>query len=117
MNPVWKSMNEVTKNAVKDNAIRALANCSERNFKFKICESAIQICENCYEDDEEWPALLEYLYLGFKSELTESTFLLIETSVYILSQIFGYIYEELSNSIDLYVKAFSNLFCHGQFSS
>jgi importin-5 len=87
-----------------------LAGATDKGYKLKLADVVIAICENTYENEEEWVSLLEYIVAGFNSELNQNNLLLIETSVYILSKIFGFVYEELTKGIDLYVKAFNTYF-------
>ena len=110
VNPVWKAADGAIKDAVKKNTLAALINANDKSFKLKLSDVVIAICENTYENEEEWLSLLEYIVAGFGSELNPQNLLHIESSVYILSKIFGMVYEEMTKGIDVYVKAFTNYF-------
>jgi hypothetical protein len=98
------------KEQIKANAFKALVSIQERSLKFKVCDSVSTICENIYELEEQWPDLLTFLIEALKLDLVEQNLLNIETGLYLLSNIFGFVYEELSKGIDLYVAAFKNYF-------
>ncbi len=104
------------KEAVKANCIRALAESNDKSLKMKLADVAVTICENAYENEETFHDLLKYIVSGLNSPLNGDNLFLIETAVYILSKIFGFVYEELSKGIDVYVAAFSTYFASDNLS-
>lgn len=90
---------------------KSLVLINERSLRFKICDTVGTICENVYESEEEqWNDLINYIYKSLGSELTDENVLEIESALYLLSHIFGYVYDELSKNIDGYVEAFKKYF-------
>jgi hypothetical protein len=110
VNPVWKSMETNIKEQIKVNTLKALTLIEDKSLKLKVSQAATVICENVYEAEEEWQDILQYIVNSLKLELIEANILNIEMGLFLLSSIFGYVYDELSKGIDLYVEVFKNYF-------
>jgi hypothetical protein len=89
---------------------------NDRSLKMKYAEITITIVENAYENEENFEDLLKYIVTGLNTTLSPESILHIETSVYILSKIFGFVYDELTKGIDVYVAAFSSYFASDNLS-
>ena len=110
VNAVWKELDAKTKENVKGNVLKALIDINEKSLKYKICDTLTTICENVYQDEETWVELLNYIYTALNASLSEENNLSIETGLYLLSNIFGFVYDELSKAVPLYIQAFQNYF-------
>lgn len=106
----WKDCDDSIKEQVKHNVLRALISVNDRSLKYKICDTVITICENVYENEETWQDLLNYIFGALNAQLSEENILYIESGLYLLSSIFGYVYDELSKAVSLYVTSFQNFF-------
>lgn len=98
------------RNAVKESSLGALEKINDRSLKLKLADLVATVCENTYEKEEEWKELLMYIFNGLNSELNPQNIPTIECSVYLLSKIFGFVYDELTKGIDLYVASFTKYF-------
>jgi hypothetical protein len=112
-NQVWKNMDNNIKEQIKSNIFVALTHINDRSLKFKIAHTVSTICENVYEVEEQWPDLITFIINALKLDLAEQNILSIETGLFLLSNIFGYVYEEMTKGIDLYIAAFKNYFSSG----
>jgi hypothetical protein len=110
INPVWKSMEAGVKEQVKSNVIRALSLIEDKSLRLKVSQAATVISENVYEAEEEWQEILQYIVNSLKLEVVDTNVHTIETGLFLLSSIFGYVYDELSKGIDLYVGVFKTYF-------
>jgi hypothetical protein len=106
----WKDCDAKTKEVVKQNVLKAMIEINDKSLKYKICDTLITICENVYENEETWLDLLNYIYTALNTNMSEENLLTIETGLYLLSNIFGFVYDELSKAVPLYITAFQNYF-------
>jgi hypothetical protein len=110
---VWKNMDNNFKEQIKANIFGALSRINDRSLKFKVAHTVSTICENVYEVEEQWPDLISFIINSLNLDLGEQNILHIETGLFLLSNIFGYVYEEMTKGIDLYIAAFKNYFNSG----
>jgi hypothetical protein len=110
INPLWKGMDQNIKEQVKANVLRSLTHIQDKSLRLKVSQAATVISENVYEAEEEWQDILQFIVNSLKLEVIDSNILNIESGLFLLSNIFGYVYEELSKGIDLYVSVFKNFF-------
>jgi hypothetical protein len=110
VNPVWNSMDPGVRNAVRDCSLGALQKINDRSLKLKLSDLIATVCENTYEKEEEWKELLQFIFNGLNADLSAENIPSIECAVYILSKIFGFVYDELTKGIELYITAFTKYF-------
>ncbi len=87
-----------------------MINEKEKYVKFKICDAITQIAENVYENDENWNELLNYMYSVFTKKYEESEMIQIESSLQLLTSMFGYVCDEVMKGIDVLLGTFKNYF-------
>ena len=102
-------MEQNVKEQVKANTLRAIS-VEDKSLRLKISQAATVISENVYEAEEEWQDILQFIVNALKLEVVDTNVPTIETGLFLLSSIFGYVYEELSKGIDLYVGVFKGYF-------
>jgi len=97
----WKTLQSEMKVTLKNELLSVLINEKEKYVKFKICDAITQIAENVYENDENWNELLNYMYSVFTKKYEESEMIQIESSLQLLTSMFGYVCDEVMKGIDV----------------
>jgi hypothetical protein len=106
----WKTLQSEMKVTLKNELLSVLINEKEKYVKFKICDAITQIAENVYENDENWNELLNYMYSVFTRKYEESEMIQIESSLQLLTSMFGYVCDEVMKGIDVLLGTFKNYF-------
>lgn len=106
----WAEMEDNYRNSIKDNILKAVIAESEKNQKIKYCDTMATIVENVFESKGSWPDLFTFIIEGISLELKPENIPNIETVLFLLSQIFGLVYEEMISKLDAFISIFEKFF-------
>jgi hypothetical protein len=111
VNPIWEKLEANIKESIKQNILQAIINEPSKAQKIKYCDTMATVAENVFESNEGWPDFFNFIYQGISlpCDLPENI-PNIETVLFLLSQIFGYIYEELIPKLDSFISTFELFF-------
>lgn len=106
----WASLDDNSKSQVKENILKAVINETDKNQKIKYCDTMATVCENVFEAKEQWTDLLAFIDQGLRLQLEPSNVANIETVLFLLSQIFSIINEEIISKLDSFISVFESYF-------
>jgi uncharacterized protein (DUF302 family) len=109
----WKSAPNDIKEQIKDNLMKVLIKCTDKNLKKKIGNIVGNLYETISFSEEKWDTVLKYIAEGFKLPLTPENALNIDSAVYMLSKVFPYATKELTPGIDVFIDGFKKYFKEG----
>ena len=109
----WKSAPNDIKEQIKDNLMKVLIKCTDKNLKKKIGNIVGNLYETISFSEEKWETVLKYIAEGFKLPLTPENALNIDSAVYMLSKVFPYATKELTPGIDVFIDGFKKYFKEG----
>ena len=109
----WKSAPNDIKEQIKDNLMKVLIKCKDKNLKKKIGNIVGNLYETISFSEEKWDTVLKYIAEGFKLPLTPENALNIDSAVYMLSKVFPYATKELTPGIDVFIDGFKKYFKEG----
>lgn len=110
ISPVWESLDNNYKESVKQDLINAVLKEKNKDMKIKICDTMVSVAENVFENKESWPVFFNFIKEGLTLDTNNTDNVSnIETVLFVLSQIFGYIYDYFKD-IDSFIVTFKNFF-------
>lgn len=115
IDPAWKSFADNFKVSIKENILKAVINESDKQQKIKYCDTMATVVENVFEGKESWPDLFNFIYQGISLNLEPNNISNIETVLFLLSQIFGVVYEEMIPKLEAFIVTFENFFKYDSF--
>lgn len=107
---VWSNMSEEYKTSLKENILKSIINEADKSLKLKICDTMATIVENVFSSKESWPGVLDFIYQGISLPLEPNNISNIETVLFLLSLIFGIVYEEMISKLDAFIVTFESFF-------
>lgn len=111
ISPVWKSIDQPTRDQIKFNMIQSMIQEQNKNMKIKYADTVATIAESVFEGNEKWDDFFNFIYQGISLLPDgENNIGNIETVLFLMSQIFGYIHDELSSKLDSFIVTFENFF-------
>ena len=112
----WLVMDANTKTSIKENILKAVIAEADKNQKIKYCDTMATVAENVFESKDTWPDLFNYIYEGISLELNPTNIPNIETVLFLLTQIFGLVYEEMITKLEAFITTFQNFFKSDDFN-
>ena len=112
-NPCWKSAPNDIKEQIKDNLMKVLIKCTDKNLKKKIGNIVGNIYESVSFNKEKWETVLQYIADAFKLPLTPENEININSALHMLSKVFPFATEELTPGIDVFINSFKKYFKEG----
>jgi hypothetical protein len=112
-NSNWKKAPEEIKEQIKNNLMKVLIKCNDKNLKKKIGNIVGTLYESVAYNKEKWETVLQYIADGFKLPLTPENAINIDSAVFILSKVFPYAITELTPGIDIFINGFKKYFKDG----
>lgn len=110
VNPIWTGLESSAKEEIKSNLLKAIIQEQNKTMKIKLCDTMATVAENVFESKEPWVDFFNFIYQGISlSPEAAENIPNIETVLFLLSQIFGYVYDELVPKLDSFITTF-NLF-------
>ncbi|MCQ2818387.1 MAG: hypothetical protein MJ252_14060 [archaeon] len=107
---IWKNLTKEMKENLEQNVLNLLKKNQDLSLGKKICDVISMIYENVSNSEEKWEDALRYIVDGFKADLQQQNFLIIQNSLCLLSKIFNYAYSELKEGANLFINGFNNFF-------
>lgn len=111
----WKGIEDNFKNSIKENILKAVINEADKNQKLKFCDTMATIAENVFDSKEGWIDLFNFIYQGISLPLEPGNVSNIETVLFLISQIFGLVYEEMITKLDAFISTFESFFKYDDF--
>lgn len=111
----WKQMSPDQKACLKKDFLTAAINESDKNIKIKICDTMATITENVFGMKETWPELIDFIYQGLSLDLDDKNLGNIESVLFLMSSIFGLIYEEMISKLDGLINVFNTFLSHNNY--
>lgn len=105
----WKKLPLETKESLKCDILLIIQNENNNLDKIILIDLLVTIVENVFESisfEENWIELNSWINKSLMLPLEEINYSIIESTLYFLSQIFGYIYEDQIHFIDHYSQRF-----------
>jgi hypothetical protein len=115
VSPTWKSIDENFKNSIKENILNAVINEVDKSQKLKFCDTMATVAENVFDSKEGWVDLFNFIYQGISLPLEPANVSNIETVLFLISQIFGLVYEEMITKLDAFISTFEGFFKYEDF--
>lgn len=115
VNPIWKGLDETFKNAIKTNLLQSILKEPIKSQKIKYCDTMATVAENVFESKEGWADLFNFIYEGVSLSPLPENLANIETVLFLMSQIFGYIYDELVPKLASFIITFEGFFLTDNF--
>ena len=112
----WKNLTPELKTSFKADLLVVMVNEKEKSVKNKICDAVAKIGENIYENDETWNELLNVMYTILAKPFQEEDLLNIETSLLLLTTMFGYVCDEIMKGLTTLLTTFKNYFATNNLS-
>ena len=109
-NEAVKNFSEQNKSEIKKNLLLSFQSTQNKSLQKKIADAAIKVYEGLIENEEKWEDFLKFIISLFNLELTENNYDKIELGLYLLSNIYSFAYDELSEGINLFLKNFKIYF-------
>ena len=109
-NEAVKNFSEQNKSEIKKNLLLSFQSTQNKSLQKKIADASIKVYEGLIENEEKWDDFLKYIISLFNLELTENNYDKIELGLYLLSNIYSFAYDELSEGINLFLKNFKIYF-------
>lgn len=109
-NEAVKNFSEQNKSEIKKNLLLSFQSTKNKSLQKKIADASIKVYEGLIENEEKWDDFLKYIISLFNLELNENNYDKIELGLYILSNIYSFAYDELSEGISLFLKNFKIYF-------
>ena len=109
-NEAVKQFSSQNKDQIKKNLLLSIQSTQNKSLQKKIADASIKVYEGLIENEEKWDNFLKYIISLFNLELTENNFGNIELGLYLLSNIYSFAYDELSEGINIFLKNFENYF-------
>jgi hypothetical protein len=103
-NEAVKNFSPQNKSQIQKNLILSIQSNKDQKVLKQIAEACIKVYEGLIENEEKWDEFLKYIVTLFNLELNDENIPKIELGLYILSNIFSFAYEELSNDITNFLK-------------
>eukprot|EP00340_Litonotus_pictus_P012553 CAMPEP_0170535624 /NCGR_PEP_ID=MMETSP0209-20121228/101705_1 /TAXON_ID=665100 ORGANISM="Litonotus pictus, Strain P1" /NCGR_SAMPLE_ID=MMETSP0209 /ASSEMBLY_ACC=CAM_ASM_000301 /LENGTH=1014 /DNA_ID=CAMNT_0010836917 /DNA_START=614 /DNA_END=3658 /DNA_ORIENTATION=- len=73
------------------------------------------VCENVFQNKEGWTDLFNFIYQGISLGLEPNNIDNIETVLFLMSQIFGLVYEEMIPKLDAFITTFESFYKYDNF--
>ena len=109
-NDAVKHFSPDNKEQIKKNLLLAIQSTQNKSLQKKIADASIKVYEGLIENEEKWDDFLKYIISLFNLELVENNYGNIELGLYLLSNIYSFAYDELSEGINIFLKNFKNYF-------
>lgn len=115
VSPIWKAIDDNFKNSIKENILNAVINEADKQQKLKFCDTMATVAENVFDSKEGWVDLFNFIYQGISLPLEPANVSNIETVLFLISQIFGLVYEEMITKLDAFISTFEGFFKYDDF--
>ena len=109
-NDAVKHFSSNNKEQIKKNLLLAIQSIQNKSLQKKIADASIKVYEGLIENEEKWNEFLKYIISLFNLELVENNYANIELGLYLLSNIYSFAYDELSEGINIFLSKFKNYF-------
>ena len=109
-NEAVKNFSNQNKSEIKKNLLSAIQTTPDKSLQKKIADAIIKVYEGLIENEEKWDELLKYIINLFNLELNKNNYENIELGLYLLSNIYEFAYDELSEGISLFLQKFKIYF-------
>ena len=109
-NEAVKNFSNENKSEIKKNLLLSIQSTQNKSLQKKIADAMIKVYEGLIENEEKWDEFLKFIINLFNLELKESNYNNIELGLYLLSNIYSFAYDELSEGINIFLKNFKNYF-------
>lgn len=111
---LWKEVStlhgEQGKEEIKSNIIKALLQEKDGFIKKKICDLISNLSETVFENEEKWEDVKILLVNWINLDVSEGNLPDIEANVYLLTQLYAILSEELEEFIDKILSSFEKYF-------
>lgn len=98
------------KEEFKGDILKAYINENDAFIKKKIVDLIIHVAECTYEADETWADLTKLVVEGIKVEIKPENLVLLEAQVYLISQVYVILSEELNNYLLTFLSVFQSYY-------
>lgn len=112
----WKDFDDKCREQIKENLLKSIISESDKAQKIKYCDTMAVVAENVFEYKGTWSSLLDFIYQGISLELLPENISNIETVLFLMSQIFGILYEEMVSKLDAFIATFDKFFKFNDFN-
>lgn len=98
------------KDEFKSDILKAYINENDAFIKKKIVDLIVHIAECTYEADETWADLSKLVIEGIKIEVKPENLVLLEAQVYLISQVYVILNEELTDYLGTFLSVFQTYY-------